>query len=120
MFVAILQFVLDQSLLTKSEKLLIGTNYTTISGKLVIPKKREHLSSISSNVSELTNSSETTTVLTAELTRSQSMQRSRKVRDAVISETEETSDVRDDMGEIINSELLKSVSSISSASNASI
>lgn len=53
--------------------------------------RREHLSSVCSNLSELTNSSEITQIAASDLTRSQSIQK-KKIRDAVISEELQNTD----------------------------
>lgn len=59
-----------------------------------------------------------TQVPASELTRSLT-QRSKKVRTAVISETDEKADVRDEQGDIVNSEMLKSITSVGSLSKNS-
>lgn len=102
------QLLLDGNLLSKSERLQVGTRQSNVSRTPGTPRtgqERDHLSSISSSASVNTQASEITTIASS-FTRSQS-KKSGKIRNAVIAEG-------DDTGEIIEDEIINSVTSIES------
>lgn len=100
-----IQFLLDGIILSKTERLQVGTKPSTVTRTPSSPtEERKHLSSVSSSTSVNTQSSEVTTIATS--MRNQS-KRGGKIRNAIIAE-------RDDTEEILQEDLMNSVTSVDS------